>query len=322
MGGGLTMDNGKSSVTGLETHVASTLAYLGTWVSGIVLLLVETKDRVVRFHAMQSILVFGPLHLLMFFLNASGSLFSLGLWNGSLLPVSLVFAVLHGVVLVLSIVLWVLLMVKTYQRQQVLVPVAGDLAFWLLAKLGMPTPERDALAFQGLGGGVPRESHRGRLQYEVGRTGRIAGSIAAIVWSIFVFVMFNFYPDYIAFYQGVSAGGVSQLLRYPILTSELSRALPILNATLVVTVVGHFVALAWDKFFVREGIEVVIHAMGLVTILVFLRVFPFDYSALPLGVAVDVLPGATLAVLVVAAVATGVEIIVRLVRLITYALSR
>lgn len=316
------MDNGKSSATGLETHVAGTLAYLGMWVSGVVLLLVETKDRVVRFHAMQSILVFGPLHLLMLFLNASGSLLSLGVWHGSLLPASLVLAVLHTVVLVFSIVVWVLLMVKTYQRQQVLVPLAGDLAFWLLAKLGMPTPERDALAFQGLGGGAPREARRGRLQYEAGRAGRTAGSIAAIVWSIFVFVMFNFYPDYIAFYQGVSAGGVSQLARYPILTSELSRALPILNATLVVTVVGHFVALAWDKFFVRESIEVIIHAMGLVTILVFLKVFPFDYSALPLGTAVELLPGATIALLVVAAVATGVEMIVRLVRLTMYAVSR
>jgi len=89
-----------------------------------------------------------------------------------------------------------------------------------------------------------------------------------------------------------------------------------------VTVVGHFVALAWDKFFVREAIEVIIHAMGLVTIFVFLRVFPFDYSALPLGAAVELLPGATIAVLVVAAVATGVEMIVRLVRLTMYALSR
>ncbi len=318
----MTMDDGKSSATGLETHVASTLAYLGLWVSGIVLLLVETKDRVVRFHATQSILVFGPLQLLMLFLSALGSFFSLGVWDGSLLPASLVLTVLYSVVLVFSIVVWVLLMVKTYQRQQVLVPLAGDLAFWLLAKLGMPAPERDELAFQGLGGGAPRESRRGRLQYEVGRAGRIAGSVAAIVWSIFVFVLFNFYPDYIAFYNGVSAGGVSQLLRYPILTSELSRVLPILNAALVVTVVGHFVALAWDKFIVREAIEVILHAMGLVTILVFLKVFPFDYSALPLGMAVDLLPGATIAVLVVAAVATGVEMIVRLVRLMMYAVSR
>jgi len=73
---------------------------------------------------------------------------------------------------------------------------------------------------------------------------------------------------------------------------------------------------------VREVIEVVIHAMGLATVLVFLRVFPFDYSHLPLGAAVDVLPAATVALLVLAAIANGVDIIVRLVRLGTYAVSR
>jgi len=316
------MGNDRSTVTGLETHVASTLAYLGVWVSGLVFLLVETKDRVVRFHAMQSILVFGPLHLLMLFLSAARSFFSLAFWEDSLLPASLVFTVVHGAVLVFSVVVWVLLMVRTYRRQQVLVPLAGELSFWLLTKLGMQTPERDAMSFRGLTSGAVHPSRRGRLQYEVGRTGRIAGSVVAIVWSILVFVLFNVNPEYIAWYQNVAAGGVSQLHRYPVLTSELSRVLPVLNATLAVTVIGHFAAAASDRFSVREGIEIVIHAMGLATVLVFLKVFPFDYSHLPLGAAVDVLPAATVALLVLAAIANVVDMIVRLVRLATYAVSR
>ncbi len=316
------MENGKSSVTGLETHVASTLAYLGAWVSGTVLVLLETKDRVVRFHAMQSILVFGPLHLLMLLLSVMRSFFSLDLWSDTLLPASLVFAVLHTIVLVLSIVIWALLLVNTYQRRQVLVPLAGDLAFWLMEKLDMPGPERDALVFRSLRGQAVAGLRRGHLQYEAGRTGRVAGSIATIVWSIFVFVVFNYFPDYIAFYQGISEGGITQLLRYPVLTSGVSRVLPILNATLAVTVVGHVVALVWDKFAVREGIEVVIHAMGLVTLLVFLRVFPFDYSGLPLGWVAAGLPVATVAVLVIGAVTTVIDMVVRLVRLTTYAISR
>ena len=58
------MENERSSTTGPETHVASTLAYLGVWVSGVVLVLLEAKDRVVRFHAMQSIVVFGAFTVL------------------------------------------------------------------------------------------------------------------------------------------------------------------------------------------------------------------------------------------------------------------
>ena len=134
--------------------------------------------------------------------------------------------------------------------------------------------------------------------------------------------MFNYYPDFIAFYQGISEGGITQLLRYPLLSPSVSRVLPILNATLAVTVIGHIVALVWDKFAVREGIEVVIHAMGVVTLLVFLRVFPFDYAALPLGWAVEVLPAVTVAVLVIGVVATVIDMVVRLVRLATYAVSR
>jgi hypothetical protein len=56
------MEKSTSGGTGLETHVASTLAYAGGWVSGLILLFVEKSNRVVRFHAMQSVVTFGILH--------------------------------------------------------------------------------------------------------------------------------------------------------------------------------------------------------------------------------------------------------------------
>ena len=52
-----TPTSGKSAI-GLDSHVAATLAYLGGILSGIVLLMVEKDDRFVRFHAMQSTIVF------------------------------------------------------------------------------------------------------------------------------------------------------------------------------------------------------------------------------------------------------------------------
>ncbi len=311
------MDKGKSGGTGLETHVASTLAYLGGWVSGLILLLLETNNRVVRFHAMQSIITFGSLHIVIIVLSWLGSLFTLAFWEGVLVPVSLVFTILWALVLAFSIVLWILLMLRSYHKQHVLLPLAGDLSFWMLEKFGMETPERDAMAFQGLGGALPgSDARHHRARYEDGAVGRAIGSIAVIVWSIFLFVVFNFYADYIAFYHSGPGDGVSYLLRYPILTPQLSRVLPVLNAALGMNVLGHLVALVWNRRFVRESIEIVLHVMGFVVAVVFLRVFPFDYSDLPVAALVTALPTVTMVVLVLAIVGNVIEVIVHLVRLV------
>ncbi|TFH33820.1 MAG: hypothetical protein E4G93_06300 [Dehalococcoidia bacterium] len=312
------MDKGKSGGTGLETHVASTLAYVGGWVSGLIFLLIEKENRVVRFHAMQSIIVFGVAHILIVILSSFGSFFTLGAWGGALMPVSIVFTVLWSLLLAFSIVLWILLMVRTYHKQQVLVPLAGDLAFWMLDKFGMQAPERDAMAFQGLGESLPRRDERPRhARFEDSAAGRAVGSVAVIVWSIVLFVVFNFFADYIAFYYNSTEGGISQLLRYPILTAELSRVLPIFNAALGVSVLGHLIVLAWNRFVVHEAVQVVIHAMGLVVALVFLKVFPFDYSELPIAALVTTLPTVTLIIIVLTAVGNLVETIVHLVRFVT-----
>ncbi len=45
--------------TGLEENVAGLLCYVLGWVSGVILLLVESQNPFVRFHAAQSIIVFG-----------------------------------------------------------------------------------------------------------------------------------------------------------------------------------------------------------------------------------------------------------------------
>src|SRR6185503_10229815 len=46
---------GKSS-TGLDENIAALLSYVFGWVSGLVFFLIEKDSRLVRFHAMQSLL--------------------------------------------------------------------------------------------------------------------------------------------------------------------------------------------------------------------------------------------------------------------------
>jgi uncharacterized membrane protein len=51
---------------GLPENVVAVLCYPVGWFSGIFFLLLERKNRFVRFHAMQSILLFMPLALFIF----------------------------------------------------------------------------------------------------------------------------------------------------------------------------------------------------------------------------------------------------------------
>ncbi len=318
------MKKDKSGGSGLQTHVASTLAYVGWWVSGLIVLLLKTDDRVVRFHAMQSIVVFGATTILIVVLSTIASIFSFAVWQGALVSVALVFTIMWALVLAFSIVLWILLMVKTYQKEQILVPLAGDISFWLLDRFGMQAPERDAMAFHGLTGDESRkhDERRHRARHEDGQVGRAFGSIAVIVWSIFLFIVFNFFPDYIAFYHSTTEDGVTQLLRYPILTAELARVLPILNLTLGLSVLGHVFALAWNRFLFREAIEVLLHVLGLIVAVMFLWVFPFDFSDLPVAGLRTALPTVAIIILILVIVGNVIEIIVHLARFLRGLVAR
>ncbi len=51
---------------GLDENIVAALSYLGFWITGIIFLLIEPDNKFVRFHAMQSLLIFLPLSLLIF----------------------------------------------------------------------------------------------------------------------------------------------------------------------------------------------------------------------------------------------------------------
>ena len=100
---------GAGTGTSLQPNVAGLLCYVLGWVTGLVFILIEKEDKFVRFHAMQSIAVFAPLHILMI-------IFNLTIW-----PLGLVVSL--G-----SLVIWILLMVKAYQGEKYKLPIAGDFA--------------------------------------------------------------------------------------------------------------------------------------------------------------------------------------------------
>jgi uncharacterized membrane protein len=103
----------EKTATGLDANVAAALAYALGWLSGVAFLLGERDNRFVRFHAMQSTIVFGSLSAAFLLLQTIPFL-------GLLLAVF--------IIVPLSAVLWLVLMFKAYQGEQFKLPMAGDMA--------------------------------------------------------------------------------------------------------------------------------------------------------------------------------------------------
>ena len=102
----------EKSSTGLEANVAGLLCYVLGWVSGLVFILIERESKFVRFHAIQSIYVFGTLTVASIVLG----------W------IPLLGIVLSWLIGLFGFVLWIILMIKAYQGEMFKVRWTGDLA--------------------------------------------------------------------------------------------------------------------------------------------------------------------------------------------------
>ena len=99
--------------TGFDANVAAALSYLVGFVTGVIFLLVEKENRFVRFHAMQSTLLFAGIVVIDILLQIVPIL-------GALVVVFIVIPA--------SAVLWLLLMFKAYQGEEFKLPLVGQLA--------------------------------------------------------------------------------------------------------------------------------------------------------------------------------------------------
>jgi uncharacterized membrane protein len=121
---------GKSS-TGLDENVAALISYIFGWVSGLIFFLMEKDSKLVRFHAMQSILFnvlvaivcfVGWIITVVLVLIASSLADALGAVSGIL-------AGLVWLVIVVGILIaWILCLVRAYQGKFFKLPVIGNIA--------------------------------------------------------------------------------------------------------------------------------------------------------------------------------------------------
>ena len=109
------------SVEGLSANTAAALTYLLGLITGILFLVLEpyNKNKLVRFHAFQSI--FAHLATLLHV-----AVIIVWIAFRSILPWSMWFLI--SIVDLAFFVLWIYLLIQTYQGKKVVLPVIGDLA--------------------------------------------------------------------------------------------------------------------------------------------------------------------------------------------------
>ena len=303
------------STTGLAPNVASLLCYLAGWITGIVFLIIEQKNRFVRFHAVQSIIVFGVLTV------ASG-LFNLIPFIGGFL------GAVTGIV---ALILWIVLMIKAYQGELYKIPVAGD-----IAEKAMPPGETGAEQES-----VPAEvkepvepvpptepasagatqvaglQQRMDTYYTNTRVARTTGSSLAIAWSVILLVFFTFFYKYIAYYNPETFHGVTTWTRYPLLTDDYFLWLPILVTALVLSIVGHIVVMVYDKYWFRQMVLIVLNILGIVVVASLLTIFPFNFTVIPGVATANAVSIAVRITLIAVAIGLSVATLVMFVHLVT-----
>jgi uncharacterized membrane protein len=99
------------SSTGLDENVAGFFCYLLGFITGIIFLAVEKKSTFVKFHAMQSTITFLSLFVISFILG--------------LIPV---IGLLVYPIWILSLILWLLLMIKALRGERYSLPIVGKMA--------------------------------------------------------------------------------------------------------------------------------------------------------------------------------------------------
>jgi uncharacterized membrane protein len=118
---------GAPVTSGMQENVAGLLCYLGWWLTGIIFLLID-KRPAVRFHAAQSIVVFGALTILRIVL---GAVFA-GSWYYG---VGSFYLLLFGLFNLVCFAAWILLMIMAYQGKQFEIPFVSGIARSLTGKV-------------------------------------------------------------------------------------------------------------------------------------------------------------------------------------------
>ena len=110
-------DPGEKTTLHINPNLAGALCYLFACISGILFFLLETENKRVRFHALQSILVFTVLSLLTV---ASAVL--------AIMTDFVPFRLANMTIWIIHFIVWLLMIISTYQGKTIKIPGIGDFA--------------------------------------------------------------------------------------------------------------------------------------------------------------------------------------------------
>jgi uncharacterized membrane protein len=298
--------------TGLSPNIAGLLCYVGIWVSGIIFLVLEQRNKFVRFHAAQSIVAFGTL-------TVAGIILGL-------IPV--VGDAFSSIIVIIGVIVWIIMIVKASSGEWYKLPWAGDVAEKIVAssrvtgEYSEPPPSEPTAESEEAAPTPPPTADSGKRVADKidahfkGRSWRITASAFAIAWSIALLIFFNFFNQYVAYYHSETVDGVTTWIRYPFFTEDINLWLPVLTATLIISIIGHIILIILDRYILREMIHIVINAFSLWTVLTLLTVFPFDFSVIPNPAAADATYLGVRIFLIFISVGIGIAILVRAIKLI------
>jgi uncharacterized membrane protein len=113
------------SSTGLSANVAGLLCYVAGWITGVVFIVLEKKSIFVKFHAWQSIMVFGVLTVAHLILSTILGAIAVATFS----PGLAIFAGVIGTIIwILIAILWLILVIQAATGKMWKVPWAGDWA--------------------------------------------------------------------------------------------------------------------------------------------------------------------------------------------------
>jgi len=120
------------SIFGLDENIAAALANATFGIFGVVALIGERENKLVRFHAMQAIIVFFGISIISGVISLVGGIFGSIPFIGWL--ISMPFGIIHFVLGIITALAWVYLTFSAYMGRMVKVPIIGEVVLRQLEK--------------------------------------------------------------------------------------------------------------------------------------------------------------------------------------------
>jgi uncharacterized membrane protein len=114
----------------IPQNYAAPMSYLFGWVSGLVLLFMDRRP-LVRFHAAQSVIVFGVLNIGGF---VAGRLSHTAFLDGPQETATYIAFASFALICLTALILWIVLMVKAFELKPFRIPIAAQIAELIAGK--------------------------------------------------------------------------------------------------------------------------------------------------------------------------------------------